>query len=280
MGHLMGGALLDDPPSIHHRNPVGDRTDDRQVVRDVQKRQPGLVGKAPDLSQQSLLNDDVETGRGLVEDDHGRPADERDRNRDTLLLSAGQLMRKPLPERTGVRQVHLSQCIFDGAPAGVFGAMRPEHRGDLVADADRGIQCRCRLLRHVRDEPAAEAPQRALGMLGQQLAGDVYHAACAPDPRPLVAEQRQRRRCLSAARFAHEPENLPTLDCEGHVLHDGLTRHELESQVLNPQDGIAHRTIRARSVDCPRPRAYASATRLTAIVSAAISRMGTTEGQA
>ena len=84
--------------------------------------------------------------------------------------------------------------------------------------ADRGIQCRCRLLRHVRDEPAAEAPQRALGMLGQQLAGDVYHAARTPDPGPLVAEQRQRRRCLSAARFAHEPENLPALDCEASRL--------------------------------------------------------------
>ena len=64
-----GGALLDDPPAIHHRDPVGDRSDDREVVRDVQDREPGLVGKPADLSQQPLLNDDVETGRGLVEDD-------------------------------------------------------------------------------------------------------------------------------------------------------------------------------------------------------------------
>ena len=37
-------ALLDDPPGVHHGDPVGEVGDDRQIVRDVQRGDAVLGG--------------------------------------------------------------------------------------------------------------------------------------------------------------------------------------------------------------------------------------------
>jgi hypothetical protein len=46
----------------------------------------------------------VEPGRRLVEDDHARPARERHRQTDALLLSAGELVRIPPEELLVARE--------------------------------------------------------------------------------------------------------------------------------------------------------------------------------
>ena len=64
----------------------------------VHERHVELTPQPEYLVKDQALSDDVETGGGLVENDQLRIARERERNRHTLLLAAGQLMRKASPE--------------------------------------------------------------------------------------------------------------------------------------------------------------------------------------
>jgi hypothetical protein len=56
-------AFLDDASRVHHRDPVGDRRDDGEIVRDVDDRDAELVLQARDLREQVRLRDDIEPGR-------------------------------------------------------------------------------------------------------------------------------------------------------------------------------------------------------------------------
>jgi hypothetical protein len=101
--HRRGGAVLEDAARVHDHDAVGEGRDDGEVVRDVDDREPKLLAELRDLLQQPRLRDDVEPRRRLVHDDHRRPADERRRDRDALLLAARQLVREP-PQELGVRR--------------------------------------------------------------------------------------------------------------------------------------------------------------------------------
>ena len=100
--HLRRVALLDDAALVHHRHTVGDRRDDGEVVAHVDDRDPPLRAQPLDLLEDPCLGDDVEAGGRLVHDDDGRLAHERRRDRDALLLPAGELMRVAPCER-GIR---------------------------------------------------------------------------------------------------------------------------------------------------------------------------------
>ena len=90
-----GGTLLDDPARVHDGDAIGERADDREVVGDVDDRDAALPAQAVDLLEDARLRDHVEPGRRLVEDDEPRLADERDGDRDPLLLTARELVRVP-----------------------------------------------------------------------------------------------------------------------------------------------------------------------------------------
>ena len=85
--------LFDDPPGVHHRDPVRHFGDDAEVVGDEQQRQ---MKRSPHLTQQVedlRLDRDVERGRRLVGDDERWFGRERKRDHRALSQPAAQLMR-------------------------------------------------------------------------------------------------------------------------------------------------------------------------------------------
>ena len=64
-------------------------------MRDVDERRPELVLDALQLELHLLAQLDVERAERLVEQQRGRPVDERARQRDPLLLAAGELPGSP-----------------------------------------------------------------------------------------------------------------------------------------------------------------------------------------
>ena len=85
-------TALDDPAGVHDRDVVGELGDDGEVVGDVQRRDAVLLAELAHGLQHARLGGDVESRRRLVADDHMRSVGERHRDRDALLLAAGQLM--------------------------------------------------------------------------------------------------------------------------------------------------------------------------------------------
>ena len=79
-------------PEIHHRDPITDVADDREVVGDEQVREPELVLKVLQEVQDLRLDGDVERAHGLVEHHELGFEGERARDPDALALSARELM--------------------------------------------------------------------------------------------------------------------------------------------------------------------------------------------
>ena len=86
-------AELLDLAAVHDRDRVGHRHRLLLVVRDVDEGDPQLVLDALQLELELLAQLQVERAERLVEQQHLRPVDERPRERDPLLLAAGQLAR-------------------------------------------------------------------------------------------------------------------------------------------------------------------------------------------
>ena len=158
--HGCRGPLLDDPSCVHDGDPVRHLRHHREVVRHVDHGQPSLAPQPGDLLEHARLGHDVEPGGGLVEHDERRLADERDRDRDSLLLPAGELVRVALNELVGRRQVDAGQRRFHGPDLPVRGVL-VEHVAYRPADAQRRVERGAGILRHVGDEPAPQLPGAA-----------------------------------------------------------------------------------------------------------------------
>ncbi len=68
------------------------------VVRDVDERRADVAMDLRELDLEPLAELEVERAERLVEQQHGRAVDERARDRDPLLLAAGELARQPVAE--------------------------------------------------------------------------------------------------------------------------------------------------------------------------------------
>ena len=85
---------LHDLAEVHHGDAVGDVSDDREVVRDEEVREPELVLELDEQVDDLRLDRDVERGDRLVEDQHLRVQRERAGDADPLALAARELVRK------------------------------------------------------------------------------------------------------------------------------------------------------------------------------------------
>ena len=83
------GELAHDPAAREHDDLVGHRHRLLQIVHDQDDGLSG-VARAPDLIEHLLGLADGERGGRLVEDQAARSVDDRSRDRDGLLLAAGQ----------------------------------------------------------------------------------------------------------------------------------------------------------------------------------------------
>ncbi len=66
---LLGGPLLDDPPEVHHRDPVGDVPREPEVVRDDEDRDPGISHQLEHELEDLAAHRGIEARHRLVGDE-------------------------------------------------------------------------------------------------------------------------------------------------------------------------------------------------------------------
>ena len=193
-------ADLDDAAVHEDGDAVGERHRLFLVVGDVDG---GDAERALQLAQleaglEAQLG--VEVGERLVEQEQARLANDRARQRDALLLAAGELARRSLQQ---VADADLGGRPGDGA-------------ADLVArDADH-LQREADVLldRHVRIERVALEHHRDVALAGLlRRHVDAVHQHAARVHRFEAGEDAQRRR-LARSRRAEQDEELARLDRE------------------------------------------------------------------
>ena len=226
--HLLDRAGLDDPPRIHHRDPVAGLGEHAEVVGDQDQRQPQLLAQPLQQLQHLGLHDDVERRRRLVGDHQRRVARERERDHHPLSLAARELVGVAAAERPGQpdgRQ-QLVGALADFARVRRAGVQRDRLR-ELGVDPLHRVQRVHRALEDERDvAPAHEAhPRLGAALEIDRLVGPLEvqrHRSRLGEPAGQQLHQRQRRGRLAAPRLAGEPERLAVPEVEVDAVDDRL----------------------------------------------------------
>ena len=175
----------------------------------------------------------VEVRQRLVHQDHRRVVDQRARDRDALLLAAGELVRQPLAEVA--RAESWSSAV-------VHARCRSRRRRPCAAS---GRRPRCRT-------PSCAATARTTGTRGPRLRlsagtstprGAVEDRPCrrsriVPLVRRLEPRDRAQQRRLAAARGAQQRHHLARLQRHRHALEDRVVAVG-EVQVVDGELGHA-----------------------------------------
>ena len=161
--HLLDRALLDDLPRVHHEDVVGDVARAREVVRDVEERDPPLLLQLQHQVQDPDPDRDVEHARRLVGEQHDRLDGERPRDRDALPLAARELVRVLRRDVLGRHEPDRAQQVVDAllelvALDDPVDLQRPL---DVVADRLHRVQRAERILEdHLNLRAVAESARR------------------------------------------------------------------------------------------------------------------------
>ena len=257
---------------------------DREIVRDVDHRQPG-AGRA----SRPISLEDVRLRRRRRGPSSARRA-RRPRAGttsaiaivDALLLAARELVRVALQECRRRRQVDRRERLADASVGRLVRQVRAEHRRAISSP----IRMR-RVERH-RRAPAARTRRggraarrsRALGALGSDSPAISTAPAAIAEPGPR--DSRAARARSSSCRCPTRPRargSRPRSIANETSSTTGSPDTSSSRRSCDPHVGSLIADPGAL-VDCPRPRAYASATRLTRDRQRAIRTPGTTEAQA
>jgi hypothetical protein len=203
-------ALLDQLAAVHDADPVTHARDGAEVVADEQDRRAMPAAQLADQIEHGGLHGDVETGRRLVHDQQRGLRDQRHRDHDPLLLTAGELVRIAVHHRLGIGQPHFTQHRERArARRRRIGAL-VDHRDfhQLPADGHHRVEARHRILVDHRDAPSADRAQRRI--VQRREVAPLEHDPPARDPPGAaeIAHDRERHRRLAAPRLAHEAERL------------------------------------------------------------------------
>src|SRR5262249_27626178 len=140
-------AFLDDLAAVHDADAVAHARDAAEIVTDEQDRGPMASTQLAHEVEHRGLDRDVEARRGLVHDQERRTGDERHRDDDALLLTAGKLMRIALHHPGRIRQLdlaeHRDRAIASRTRAGTLVGHRHFH--ELAADRHHRIEARHRI---------------------------------------------------------------------------------------------------------------------------------------
>ncbi len=219
-----GPATCSTTPLVHDRDPVGHRQRLFLVVRHVDERRLRLFLDVLQLELHLLAQLQVECAERLVEQQGGRPVDQRPRERNALLLAARQLPRLALvhalqPDREErVRHPRLD--------VGTRDLLDLEPEGDVLPHG------------HVREERVSLEDHVDVSLGG----GHIGHvAALEEDPslgRLLEPGDHPQRGRLAAARRAEQREELSLADRQADVV-DGLDAPEILRDVLENDVAVA-----------------------------------------
>ena len=235
-----GHALLDDPALVHEDEPVAHLPRELHLVRDDEHRHP-VTGEIAHHDQHLADELRIERGGDLVEQHHVRVHHQRPRDRDPLLLAAGELVRvlarllgqpdllEQLPRaRLGVRARRL--------PDPARGEREVVHHGQMREEVEL-----------LEDDPDSLARRRQIGALARDL------LALEEDPagvQGLEQVDATQQRALAAPARADDRQHLAPVDVEVDPAQDLVVTETLVDG-LQPYDGLRRRR-RDRALSCRR----------------------------
>src|SRR5690606_15779168 len=228
--HLPGRPLLDQPPAVHDREPVGDLGHHPDVVRDHQRGEAALGVHLPDDPQDVRLGDHVERGGRLVQHHQVGVEHQRQHDADPLAHPARQLVLVRV-EHPGPVQAHPPEQLpgVPDEPAQVVHAVRAAQVEHLLADRLERVEGVLGGLEHVPDVLAARPAQLLAAQPGHVPQPVDVHAARGDAARRLHrVQQRQRQRRLARAGLADDAGDRAGLQRQRDVPYGGkLARRRL-----------------------------------------------------
>ncbi len=118
---LVDRSALHHHARIHDVDPVAGLEDQPQIMGDVDHRGVEAAGDLADQLDDASLNGHVQRRRRLVEQEQGRPRQERHGDDHALLLSARDLMRIGVHHAFRIRQLHVRQHLRGALPSFLLG---------------------------------------------------------------------------------------------------------------------------------------------------------------
>ncbi len=223
--HIGGCSRLDDPARVNDRNPVGQLADNNNVMADIDGGNPVRGTHASDGIEHRALRRDVEPRGRLIEHDEARPACEGHRDRDSLQLAAGQLMRvnreNPLP---GIK-ADLGKHLFQPRVRLLaLPTVRGEDLLEHAADAQRWVDGRGRVLRDVRDRRPPQLAQLCGRQREQVGPIEAHRSGDDLQPAARMTDHGQAESCLARAGLSDHAKHFAGGNFDGHVLDDGCSR--------------------------------------------------------
>src|SRR2546423_10411984 len=159
--------------------------------------------------------------------------------------------------------------------------VRLQHYAHLGPDAQRRVQRRGRILRHIADHPPTEPLLLGRIQLEHVDVANSHRAALDYSPTSTVTKEGEANGGLARAGFAHQPEHLARRDAERDVVDDiqaGPFNHDV--QAVYDDCGFRHRHPAPRDRSIPAAaRAMPSPTRPVPMVSKATAVTGRTTPQ-
>jgi hypothetical protein len=160
--HLIGQAVFDDAPALHHHHPVRQQPRDGEVVRDDDDRQPEFGDEPANEIKQACLHRYVEARCRLIHEHKARMGDEIAGDLQTLAHAAGKSLRAVV-DTTGI-DLDAGEPVFGRIADLAVMASADGHQAltDIAARRDRHTQA---LRRVLTDEAPVGAHQKtALGL--------------------------------------------------------------------------------------------------------------------
>ena len=230
----VGRPVLDQLADVHHRHPVAEVVDDRQVVGDEQVGEAQLALQVAQQADDLRLHGDVERRDRLVADDELRLQAQRAGDADALPLAARELVRVAV-QVVGA-QAHRPQQRLDALLA-VRELVDQQVLAHHLAHRHARVQRRERILEDdLRPAPHLE---HALARQRQQVDHRAVRAVADTSPGgPLQAEERASQGALAAAALAHQAERLAPADGQVDAVHGlDLAHHALQEAPLDGKPG-------------------------------------------
>ena len=226
--HVADGSDLDDLAEVHHRDPVGDKADRGDVVRDEEIGEPALLLERDQPIQDLGLDRDVERTGGLVQDDQLRLDAERPREGEALPTAPRELVRV-LVEAIG-REPDGRKDRGDPFPKArpAQTLLGEERFPDDLPDPQTGVERSERVLEDHLDlaVPRAQGPSAEVGDVLAVEQDSTARRRIEPGDKPSEGR-------LPGPGFADEAERLPRP-------RDGDPVHGVDRPVGRPADHIAH----------------------------------------
>ena len=165
--HVFDRPLLDDLARVHDEDVVGDIAGAREIVRDVEERDPALLLELQHQVEDPDPDRDVEHARRLVGEQNDGLDRKRARDRDALALAAGELDAGTSRRCAsgGTRPtVRSRSCTRSSIWSLGTMLVDPQRPLDVVANRLRGIQRPERILEdHLHLRPVARGSSGGCG---------------------------------------------------------------------------------------------------------------------